>query len=480
MISYADIDKKFGKSYEQFKHIVSEYGMLDKFKSGVAVGLSGGADSVFLLLCMKFLSERHSFPLCAIHVNHGIRGEEADRDEKFCRDLCSGLAVKFFSCFADVPCIAKEKGIGLEEAARNVRYAFFDKVLENEKDYSYVVTAHNATDNAETLIFNTFRGGGISAICGIPITRGNILRPLIAIKKKDILNSLTENDIEYVTDSTNKDTNYTRNFIRQEILPLVEKLNPSYCEAVRRLNSNASADSEFIEKQVDLFCGENNILESADRNCFVGLDYAIMSRVVVRMYKASLSGICDADLEYTHIKKICSLINSNKIFSYDIPNSMTFCGERDKLYVRKKSLAPQKTEYNAELHLGQNFIPECDGFIYLTEDKNDPSIAKFINVYKLSIQATFVFDTICGKVFMRNRKDGDSYRYGNMTHKLKKLYNDAKLSAEEKNHRPVICDDEGILWVPGFKVREGNASKGQSGNSKKIYALYCYNGGKNA
>ena len=105
------------------------------------------------------------------------------------------------------PCIAKEKGIGLEEAARNVRYAFFDKVLENEKDYSCIVTAHNATDNAETLIFNTFRGGGISAICGIPITRGNILRPLIAIKKKDILNSLTENNIEFVTDSTNKDTN---------------------------------------------------------------------------------------------------------------------------------------------------------------------------------------------------------------------------------------------------------------------------------
>ncbi len=475
MIVEFDAEKHFGTTYKEFLRCVSDYDMMEKFALGVVVALSGGADSVFLLLCMNALAKKHNFPICAMHVNHNIRGAEADRDEAFCRELCATFGIELHSRWADVPAIAKQNGEGLEEAARNVRYGFFKEFVEKNDDYSYVVTAHNATDNTETVIFNILRGGGTQAVCGIPVVRDNILRPVIYVSKKDILFTLEQNGIEFVTDSTNTDINYSRNYIRHEILPHLERINPSYENAIRRLNNNVSADNEYIEKQLDKLCREKSITSVADRKDVSSLDYALLSRVLVRMYKCACNGISDTDLEYNHIRKICFLLKGGKSFSYDIPSGLSFFADREKVYVAQKKQKEEAREFSQKLSLGENLIPGVDGVVYLSEDKNDAYVSKLINIYKLSIQGVLVFDRICGELYMRNRIDGDKYRYGGMTHKLKKLYIDAKMSAYEKAARPVICDDKGVLWVPGFGVRD--AEDDSKTTDKKIYALYCCNGG---
>ena len=168
------------KIYDKASLTVLKYAGRDFYKNGVLVGLSGGADSVMLLL---FLAEKRrsegDFPLLAVHINHMIRGDEADRDEDFSRKLCADLGVEFISLKIDVPALAKEKGIGLELAAREARYSAFDRIIKEKGNIHSIAVAHNATDNIETVIFNLSRGTGLRGASGIAPSRDNILRPLI-------------------------------------------------------------------------------------------------------------------------------------------------------------------------------------------------------------------------------------------------------------------------------------------------------------
>ena len=183
---------------------ISEHNMLEKIKQGVLVGLSGGADSVMLLIYLVELKKRiGDFPILAVHINHMIRGEEADRDELFSKKLSKKLGVQFISFKINVPEIAREESISLEEAARNARYLEFQKIINSRNDISYIALAHNATDNMETVLFNVLRGSGSRGAAGIPPVRENIVRPLILVSKKDIVWMLDDAGIEYMTDSTN-------------------------------------------------------------------------------------------------------------------------------------------------------------------------------------------------------------------------------------------------------------------------------------
>ena len=456
---------------------ISDYGFEDKFKKGVAVALSGGADSVFLLICMKKLSEQFSFPLCALHVNHHIRAGEAERDAEFCQKVCAENNIDFHLFEADVLALAKNEKLGVEEAARNVRYSFFDKFIKENPQYTYIVTAHNATDNAETVIFNMLRGGGGRAMCGIPPERDNILRPLLYASKCDIVDALTHNNIKYVFDSTNSDTEYSRNFIRKEIIPKCSHINTSFESAIQRLNKSMRSDTEFLDEYVKEFCDANKITNIAKKETLKNLKNAILSRVIIYMYDSAECGL--ESLSYIHVEKIMEIVNkeNNIGMKYSLPCGIVFsCDRKYYRFERKKAFSSSDSEFCIELNLGENRLPNSDAVIYLTNDKNDEKLSYVTNVYKLSIQANLTSAKINGKIFARSKKDGDCYRYGKMTHKLKKLFNDAKLSQKERQTIPVLCDGDGILWVPGFSVRESEKHCTENENIE-LYAYYCHNGG---
>ena len=226
----------------------------------ILLALSGGADSSALLYLLCALRERSPFPLYAAHVNHNIRGEshgnEALRDEDFCRRICRETGVELFVESVDVPRLAKESGQSLETAARDARYGFFARIML-ENNIKILVTAHNADDNFETQLFNLCRGCGIDGLCGIPERRqfaevgGVVVRPILSASKSEILDFCRKEKIDFVTDSTNFEDDCVRNKLRLNIIPQLKEIFGSPERSGARLASYAAEDSDFIGKEAD-------------------------------------------------------------------------------------------------------------------------------------------------------------------------------------------------------------------------------------
>ena len=426
----------------------------DKLKNGVIVGFSGGADSVMLLIILRRFCQINSFGMpVAVHINHMIRGEEALRDREFSRDFAKAVGVEFVTESADIPLLAKSLSRGLEEVARDVRYSIFRKIKEG-RNISSIAVAHNATDNTETVIINMMRGSGLRGLLGIPPERDDIIRPLLKISKCDIIDALESYGIPYVTDSTNFSVDYTRNYVRHEILPKLKRLSQNPDEKISRLTATLRDDEDFLLTTAEKFYSENSVSDMLALDAFLPLHNAIKSRVICLMAKNKGSSI-----EKTHISKILSLAGT-KSFSVSIPSSLKFISDGKYLYVRGENENNDNEDFFSRISLGVNDISGFSGIIVASNEKFTENIIETSsNVYKISIQQRIKFDIINEVLYVRGKKDGDAYRYGGMTHKLKKLYNDRSIPPKMRNNVPIFCDDEGIFWVPGFSVRSDRAPK---------------------
>lgn len=233
---------------------ISDCNMLNTGDAVVAA-LSGGADSVSLLQALILLRERLGITVSACHVNHCLRGAESDRDMQFCKDLCDKLGVELHILTIDVAA-KQQKHESLEECARRIRYAFFDEVSRGKK----LATAHNSNDCAETVILNMLRGTGLKGLYGIPPVRGNIIRPLIYCTRAEVEQYCADNSLSYVTDSTNLSSDYTRNKVRQQILPQMLAINGSLFDTMSRMEKSLREDSELLESMA------SQALEKAQKN----------------------------------------------------------------------------------------------------------------------------------------------------------------------------------------------------------------------
>ena len=439
----SDVGKKI---FTSAKRAINEYAMDTIINEGVLLGLSGGADSVMLLhLLIKLKSEGWNFPLLCVHINHMIRGAEADRDEAFCRDLCASVGVELIVRKIDVPSIAKSRGVGMEEAARDVRYAEFSHILSQRDDVSSIAVAHNATDNLETIIFNMMRGAGISGLCGIKPTRDNIFRPLIAVSKADIVNALDISGIQYVTDSTNLENDYTRNYIRNEIIPRLSRLTPSPEAMGSRVSKNLLYDKEILDKVTSTFLNNEFVDGRISLQSLKKLNKSEFYRALSEIVRQKTN----KTLERCHTDAIYDLLSTGS-FRYSLPGKLRFVSNTDVAYIEDDVRDSTDSGFNEPLFYGVNRI---EGFSSAIIISNDDDFESYSNIYKIAIQARMPFDIMCNGVYVRNKCDGDSYFYGGINRKLKKLFNDAAIPREKRNDVPVVCDQEGILWVPGFGVR---------------------------
>lgn len=428
---------------------ISEHNMLEKIKQGVLVGLSGGADSVMLLIYLVELKKRiGDFPILAVHINHMIRGEEADRDELFSKKLSKKLGVQFISFKINVPEIAREESISLEEAARNARYLEFQKIINSRNDISYIALAHNATDNMETVLFNVLRGSGSRGAAGIPPVRENIVRPLILVSKKDIVWMLDDAGIEYMTDSTNLLNDYSRNYIRNNILPHIHRLTSDPERSFSRLSRNLRCDDEYIMEQAEAFLGGRDRVGTSE---LASLHRSLLHRVLSIM--ASKYSIT---LENTHVESIRNHLSGDG-FEISLPGKVRFVSEHGISYMTDSVCG--NIDYFYHINKGETKILEYNADFYLTDEKVKESS---LNVYKKSIQADLSSAIICGRLFIRPKRDGDTVFYGGMTHKLKKMFNDRKIPVADRPLIPILCDEKGIVWVPGYGVRDDkkDGSKG--------------------
>ncbi len=441
----------FSSAETRFLHFCSEMSFLDEFRGGTTVALSGGADSVLLLLLLQRLAKRESFPLSAVHVHHGIRGAEADADAAFCRRLCLKWEVDFLCVHVDVPAYAASEHLGIEEAARILRYKAIDEAM-TRFSAKVAVTAHHAGDNLETMLLNLVRGSGITGVGGIPPRRGFYLRPLLPLEKKDIIAALSEIGEAYVMDSTNNDSAFSRNFIRNEILPSLLLRMPHAENAAIRAATLLRRDAEYLDGVAEQFLRENFDGNGFSREKFSSLHPAIASRVFLLAEKAMFSEEISAP-EKKHVDDVIRLARfGNTDFCVNLPGNVSVVGERSRIYFRSTEVLPHTECVKVE---GKETLTP-DGALLIIRHANDSEfIIREKNVYKLLKQIFMDHDTINRELYLRHRISGDAYRFGGMRRKLGTLLGDAKMATSEKDALWLLCDDEGILWVPGFGVRDG-------------------------
>ena len=225
---------------------VKEYNMLSSGDT-VFAALSGGADSVAMTHILLTLTKEFNFSLRAVHINHNLRGDEAMRDEQFVRELCKKWYIPLTVESHDVAAIAKESGQSCEQAGRAVRYEVLARHCA-QVPQGKIATAHTFSDVMETMLFNMIRGTSIGGLSPIPPVRNNIIRPLIGVLRCDVENYCKQNGLEFVTDSTNLSCDYSRNKIRNIVIPALRQINPSLEKAMQRLSSLASEDEKYLSK----------------------------------------------------------------------------------------------------------------------------------------------------------------------------------------------------------------------------------------
>ena len=243
-----------------FDHLKTEHKIQSEDR--ILVALSGGIDSVTLLSLLMEAQKEIPFHLGACHVHHMIRGEEADRDHHFCRDYCREKNIPFFAEFRDVPKFCKERSCGMEEGARILRYGALEEVA-NRENFTKIVTAHNADDQCETILFRLFRGTGISGCTGIPKRRGRYVRPLLCFSRKEIESYAKSLSLPFISDSSNYDILYSRNRIRHHIMNEAREINPHAEESILRFCRQAKWQVALLDSLCTQW-EEKNKLRCAD------------------------------------------------------------------------------------------------------------------------------------------------------------------------------------------------------------------------
>ena len=440
--------------------------------SPILVGFSGGADSTALLHLLCAYASFAGAQIYAAHINHGIRGEEADRDEAFCKSVADSLGVKFFSLRANVPQIAKESGESVETAARRVRYEYFDRLMR-ENNINILATAHNADDNLETVLFNIARGTGLGGICGIPDCRpcenGVVVRPILNMEKKEIVEYCKQNGLDFVTDSTNTDTDYTRNKIRAEIIPVMKQINSGAVKNAARMSETLRNDSLCLESMAGWFVEELGKGYAIETEKICGSPASIVNRAIIRLFGEFSGG---ASLEHTHVAAIRELASrAVPHSSVSLPENIDAVIENKKLCFVKKSDKPTECEaFCVTLSEGENRISQTNSEIVIGNSQSSK------NIYKKSILLSIASDKINGALTARSRAGGDRIRMNGMSKSVKKLMCDKKIPVELRSRLPVICDGDGILAIPFIGIRDGAkySAKKDTASAETVIGFYLY------
>ncbi|MBQ2718719.1 MAG: tRNA lysidine(34) synthetase TilS [Clostridia bacterium] len=444
----------FQSAYRRFVAYVTEEGLFPHLSRGTLLALSGGADSLFLLHCLAALAREHGFPLCALHVNHGLRGADSDADEALCEGACRSLSVPFRAVRINVRAAADETGEGTEEAARRLRYAALEDELSCHRELSTLATAHNATDHLETVLHHLLRGGGATALVGIRPQRGHLVRPLLCLTAGEIREALAAEGIAYAVDATNADTAYTRNYLRHEILSRLERVNPNAEAAVLRMSEALLPDVLYLEERAEEAMARLGSGEDVSAAELLLLPEAILRRVIRRLYEAARSPkAATVAIEHTHVAAILRLLRRGGDFSYAVPDHLyaVRAGER---FAFLRAL-PQKEEPRPPLavFMGENDLG--DGVtLTLTADGEQIVAHCFSFLHKIDTTVAISSDIIVDGLYVRGRLPGDAYRYGGHTHSLKKLYNARRIPLALRASYPILCDGAGILWLPAFPLRD--------------------------
>ncbi|MBO4359852.1 MAG: tRNA lysidine(34) synthetase TilS [Eubacteriaceae bacterium] len=432
-------------AYEKAASFCRERGLLPP-GSRVLLALSGGADSVFALMFLLALSEEEDLHVGAFHLNHMIRGEEADRDENFCRELCGRLGVPFTAVRRDIPSEAKAALLSEESMGRKARYEYMESVRDR---FERAVTAHHMDDCAESILMHIIRGSGLRGLAGIsPLRDGWIARPLVCLGRDEIVSALESLGIQYVNDSTNAMRDYSRNRVRMDIMPLLERENPRIREALVRLSETAGDYLESARREalaVPLGQRDGRVCCSFEglRSLSAPARYELVSsaasmlgrgRDISRASIEALGEMMDSPSTAWKIclsGVVCERSYSDMIFGTSMPS-----GEAAAF------LEPLTIPGTTRLPGGGCL--RCS-FVQKIEKNPGEGMVTFID-----------YDKIKGLPLARSRREADSFTPVGMkgTKSVRRFFIDRKLPRDQRALYPLICDGEGVAAIPGMACSE--------------------------
>ncbi len=422
-----------------------------KKDSAVAVALSGGKDSVCLLHMLLKTAKRQNITVKAINVEHGLRGESSIKDSAFVKNLCDELGVPVLLFSVDVLGRVKKTGESLEQAARELRYECFKSALNNGF-CDQIATAHHLSDNAETLLLNLIRGSSLKGLCGIKksILGGKIVRPILSVSRKELDEYARKNGLRYVIDETNFSNDYSRNYLRNEIIPLITKKFPFFENNVARTCESLKADDEALDNAAKKIILNNSVAISPMP------EQAIFCRAAIIVFK-NLGFTADYTAEHLNaLYNLCFLQTGARI---NLKKQIIAYKEHDKIIFTQNK---QKSEAISPLSaLSDKTIDFCDYQISIK--KTDIFAADFIKRAKefyLSPELKrdelyFDFEKLPEGAVIRTRENGDEIiTFGGVKKSLKKYFTDKKISSRISSTLPLIAKGNTVYAVGAVDVCE--------------------------
>lgn len=432
---------------------INRYGMLRPGDS-VVVGLSGGPDSLCLLHVLLGLREAWGLKLYAAHLNHQFRGKDADDDAEYVKKICEEWNVEAFIQTINVPAYAKENGLSSEEAGREIRYRLFHDVSE-KVGANKIAIAHNLNDNAETVLMNLIRGSGIEGLKGIEAIRGEIIRPLINVRRDEIEAYCEKNNLSPRIDKTNLEPIYGRNRIRLELIPYIEKnFNSNIMNTLHRLSDIVAQENDFLNKEAKnafleiAMVGKNSI--EYNINKIQSIHPAIMRRVI-RMGIEELAGSLK-NIQYRNIETLVDLLDKGTGAAVVLPNNIKAYISYDTLVLRFDTKT-ENDRYYLELQNDKDNIAFMPGFTVRLETID----ASQIKELKKDKDTVYIDKSkIKQGLVLRNRMEGDVFSPIGVrgSKKLKDYFIDEKIPREDRDNILLIADGKEIVWVVEKRLSE--------------------------
>lgn len=433
------------KIQTSFRENIQNNKLIEK-NDTIIVGASGGPDSQFLIYLLNSIKDEYKLKIILAHLNH-LHRKEAINDENLVKETAHKLNLEFRVKRASMDDYAKTHKISAEDAGRRLRYEFFNE-LASQYENSKIAIAHNKNDQAETLLMRMIRGTGLDGMVAMDFRNGNIIRPILSFSKDEIISYLDNNLISYAIDKTNSSNDYTRNYIRNQIIPEFSTINPKAVDAIYNLSMLLKEDLKIVDRSIDSLYKEVMVLEDENQilfnlSKFDELEDFYQKRLLrkaIGKLKNNLKDISKKNID--EFLSLTTLASGKKIIKDDL--------EFIKNY---------KTYQLAVIENKENL--EDFAFLSLNEEINfngkiiKATLVNFMGEKNKNI-AFFSFDKLKFPLKLRYREKGDTFKPLGFNHnkKLKDFFIDQKVDRNLRDQIPIILSDDKIIWLVGFRQSE--------------------------
>ena len=429
---------------QKVRKTIEEFQMCQRGDT-LTIGVSGGADSVALLHILLRLSKEEGWKLQVLHVHHGLRGAEADRDAAFVEKLCLGFGISCETVYLDVRREAEKRKKGIEETARILRY----QALEEKAAGGKIAVAHHQNDQAETFLMRLCRGTGMEGLSAMRPVREKLIRPLLFCSRKEIEDYCQEQGLFWQQDSTNEEEAYTRNRIRHRVLPLLEGIHGGSTIHLAQTASLLAEENDFLAKEAEMYF-QKTLLSAEpvtlDRK-LLSLLHPAMQKRVLRLAVGKASGSL-MDISHVHIMELMELLKMETGKKMDLPKGIQAKNVYNTMIFERRKKKEMTVGFSYVLPVNEAvFIKEAEILVetsLFTEKNVDFSIDDYTNV--------FDYDRIKQVLCCRTRETGDRVSLAQGSKKLKDFFIDRKIPRQERDTLPMIASGKQVIWIWGWYV----------------------------